>query len=97
MEIMLFPFKFVATPQPALVVGEENLVIGFGPPYFRHASAIAGCTVLANIPGSSEVGTHTNCVSHWFCKTFYISNKRSNKRKKREIDYRLQSILPNPA
>ena len=25
-------FKFLATPLPALVVGEENLVIGFGPP-----------------------------------------------------------------
>ena len=24
--------KFLATPLPALVVGEENLVIGFGPP-----------------------------------------------------------------
>ena len=24
--------KFLAMPQPALVVGEENLVIGFGPP-----------------------------------------------------------------
>ena len=37
-------FKFLATPQPALVVGEENLVIGFGPPHFRNASAIAECS-----------------------------------------------------
>ena len=26
------PFKFFATPLPALVVGEENLVISFAPP-----------------------------------------------------------------
>ena len=35
-------FLFLATPLPALVVGEESLVIGFGPPHFRNASAIAG-------------------------------------------------------
>ena len=35
-------FKFIATPLPALVVGEENLIIGFGPPHFRNTSAIAG-------------------------------------------------------
>ena len=36
-------FKFIATPLPALVVGEENLAIGFGPPspHFRNAFAIA--------------------------------------------------------
>ena len=34
--------KFLALPVPALVVGEKNLVIGFGPPHFRSASAIAG-------------------------------------------------------
>ena len=33
--------KFLATPLPSLVVDEENLVIGFGPPHFRNASAIA--------------------------------------------------------
>ena len=33
--------KFLATPLPALVVGEQNLVIGFGPPHFRNASTIA--------------------------------------------------------
>ena len=34
--------KFFATPLPALVVGEKNLAIGFGPPtHFRNASAIA--------------------------------------------------------
>ena len=34
--------KFLATPLPALVVGEKNLVIGFGPPpLFRNAFAIA--------------------------------------------------------
>ena len=38
------PFsKFLATPVPSLVVDEENLVIGFGSPHFRNASAIAGC------------------------------------------------------
>ena len=31
--IMLPPLlQFLTTPLPALVVGEENLVIGFGPP-----------------------------------------------------------------
>ena len=41
-EIMLSPFlKFLATPLPALIIGEENLFIGFGPPHFRNASAIA--------------------------------------------------------
>ena len=36
-------FKFLATPLSSLVVDEENLVIGFGPPpHFRNASAIAG-------------------------------------------------------
>ena len=34
-------FKFLATPLPVLDVGEENLAIGFGPPHFRNASAIA--------------------------------------------------------
>ena len=34
--------KYLATPLPALVVAEENLVFGFGPPHFRNASAIAG-------------------------------------------------------
>ena len=35
--------KYLATPLLALVVGEENLVIGFGPPppHFRNAFAIA--------------------------------------------------------
>ena len=33
--------KFLATPLPALVVGEEKLVISFGSPHFRNASAIA--------------------------------------------------------
>ena len=33
--------KFLATPLPSLVADEENLVIGFGPPHFRNASAIA--------------------------------------------------------
>ena len=33
--------KFLATPLPALVVGEGNLGIGFGPPHFKNASAIA--------------------------------------------------------
>ena len=33
--------QFLATPLPALVVNEENLVIGFGPPHFRNASVIA--------------------------------------------------------
>ena len=33
--------KFLATPLPSLVVDEENLVIGFEPPHFRNASAIA--------------------------------------------------------
>ena len=33
--------KFLATPLPSLVVDEENLVIGFGPPHIRNASAIA--------------------------------------------------------
>ena len=46
-EIMPTPLKFFATSLPALVVGEENLVIGFGPPpHFRNASAIAGDTVF---------------------------------------------------
>ena len=36
--------KFLATPLPALVVGEEKLVIGFWPPHFRNASAIAAST-----------------------------------------------------
>ena len=37
-------FKFLATPLPALIIGEENLFIGFAPPFphFRNASAIAG-------------------------------------------------------
>ena len=40
-------FKFIATPLPVLVVGEENLVIGFGlppppAPHFGNTSAIAG-------------------------------------------------------
>ena len=39
-EIMPLLSKFLATPQPALVVGEENLVIGFAPPHFRNAFAI---------------------------------------------------------
>ena len=34
-------FKFLATPLPFLVVDEENLVIGFGPPHFRNAYGIA--------------------------------------------------------
>ena len=34
--------KFLATPPPSLVVDEQNVVIGFGPPYFRNASPIAG-------------------------------------------------------
>ena len=34
--------KFLATPLPALVIGEKNLVIDFGPPHFRNASVIAG-------------------------------------------------------
>ena len=34
-------FKFLATPLPVLVVGEENLAIVFGPLQFRNASAIA--------------------------------------------------------
>ena len=33
--------KFLATPLSPLVVGEENLVIGFGPPHSTNASAIA--------------------------------------------------------
>ena len=33
--------KFLATPLPSLVVDEEYLVIGFAPPHFRNASAIA--------------------------------------------------------
>ena len=41
---MLPPLKFLATPLPALVVGEENLVIGFGPAHFRNVSAIAEST-----------------------------------------------------
>ena len=39
--------KFLATSLPSLVVDEENLVIGFGPPHFRNASAIAGCNGIA--------------------------------------------------
>ena len=34
--------KFLATPLPALIVGEENLVISFRPHPFRNTSAIAG-------------------------------------------------------
>ena len=33
--------KFFATPLPALVAREENSVVGFGPPHFRNAFAIA--------------------------------------------------------
>ena len=41
------PLKFLATPQPSLVADEENLVIGFGPPNFRNASAIAAtCQII---------------------------------------------------
>ena len=40
--------KFLATPLPALVVGEENLVIGFGPLHFRNGSAIAGVRTLVS-------------------------------------------------
>ena len=46
MEIMLPPLKFLATPLLALVVGKANLVIGFWPPYFRNASAIADCNCI---------------------------------------------------
>ena len=36
------PLKFLATSLPALIVGEENLVIGFAPPHtLKIASAIA--------------------------------------------------------
>ena len=38
---MLPLLKFLTTPLPSLVVDEENLVIGFGLPHFRNASAIA--------------------------------------------------------
>ena len=41
MEIMPPLVKFLATPLPALVVGEENLVIDFGSHHFGNASAIA--------------------------------------------------------
>ena len=33
--------NFFATLLPSLVVDEENLVIGFEPPHFKNASAIA--------------------------------------------------------
>ena len=54
------PFKFLATLLPALVVGEENVVIGFGPPHFRNAFAIAGQGVQGTrahhvLRGSSQV------------------------------------------
>ena len=56
------PLKFFATPLPALVVGEENLVIGFGLPHFRTASAIA---VLAySITCLKQHVQNTNKVSH---------------------------------
>ena len=41
LEIYAPLLKFLAAPLPALVVGEKSLVIGFGPPHFRNASAIA--------------------------------------------------------
>ena len=37
-------FNFFAVQLPTLVVGQENFVIGFGPLYFRNASATAGHT-----------------------------------------------------
>ena len=48
-----FPLsQFLATPLPALVVSEENLVIGFGPSHFSNASAIAGQT------NNCKIGIH---------------------------------------
>ena len=38
--------KFLATSLSALVVGEKNLVIGFGLPHVRNASAIAAHNIV---------------------------------------------------
>ena len=38
---MLPPLKFIATPLPPLVLGEENVIISFGAPHLKNASAIA--------------------------------------------------------
>ena len=53
------PFKFLATPLPLWVVGEENPVIAFGPPHFRNASAIA-------VPDAVELKAYAVSEKH-FC------------------------------
>ena len=52
------PFKFLATPLPSLVVDKENLVIGFGPPHFRNAFAIAVCGHLDHYQAVNSVNAH---------------------------------------
>ena len=40
--------KFLTTPLPALVVGENIWLLVLGPPHFRNASAIAGFAPTLN-------------------------------------------------